>query len=255
VGKLSGPTVLITTDGDRTIPSDLPRETVKAIVEDANVLRWYSQNLEYPPLHPKMYPIPIGLDLHSRSIGSSGTRTKVRQFRNAIQESKATVQRTFRVWSDVHVEQDLGSMREDFPDDLGKPGARFYRKRLELGEAIMAGELNQFVDSPTRRLPQEQIWTKYGTYFFVISLPGHGLDCHRTWEALALGATVVTISTPLDAMLENFRVVILDADNPKWWSPLNNQDWLRASAKELEDRPPADLTWSSWVSSIQQCFR
>ena len=45
IGKLSGPVVLITTDGDRTIPTGLPDDVVQKIVNDTNIKVWYSQNL------------------------------------------------------------------------------------------------------------------------------------------------------------------------------------------------------------------
>ena len=33
----------------------------------------------------------------------------------------------------------------------------------------------------------------YGTHRFVLSPPGHGLDCHRTWEAILLGAIPIVV--------------------------------------------------------------
>lgn len=43
------------------------------------------------------------------------------------------------------------------------------------------------------------------TFGFVASPVGHGLDTHRTWEALHMGCIVLTQSTPLDVMARDQR--------------------------------------------------
>ena len=52
-------------------------------------------------------------------------------------------------------------------------------------------------------------WKKQIEYAFVVSPPGEGLDCHRTWEALCLGCIPIMISTPLDDMFEGLPVLIV----------------------------------------------
>ena len=76
IGKLSGPVVLITTDGDRTIPTGLPDDVVQKIVNDPNIKVWYSQNLVTPSPHQKLSSLQIGLDLHT-TIGRF-TRTNIK---------------------------------------------------------------------------------------------------------------------------------------------------------------------------------
>lgn len=51
---------------------------------------------------------------------------------------------------------------------------------------------------------------------FVISPHGHGLDCHRTWEALSLGAFPIVLSSTLDSLYEDLPVLII-----KSWEDLN----------------------------------
>ena len=90
-----------------------------------------------------------------------------------------------------------------------------------------------------------------------MSLPGHGLDCHRTWEALALGATVITVHSPLDSLLEKYRVVFLDRsgnDHP-WWEPMLSKEWMAAAGESVESRANLDLSWSSWVKPIRTMLR
>ena len=257
IGSLTGPVVLVTTDGDLGVPSGLPTETVAKILRDPLVLAWVTQNLDRPGFHRKLRPIPIGLDLHTPLGKWRGPRTRARKFLNAFHDRAQSEARLFRVWSDVHLESDLGKMVDEFPEEHGKPGASLFETRIELRAAIESGVLDSIIDAPKFRLPVEEIWKKYGTYFFVISLPGHGLDCHRTWEALALGATVVTVHSPLDALLERYRVVFLDRSetNQKWWEPLLSKEWVDHAVQSTESRTIPDLNWSSWVGPIRELLR
>ena len=246
VGSLGGPVVLVTTDGDLNVPSDLPAETVTKILSDPLIKAWFTQNLDAPRFHSKLKSIPIGLDLHTPIRKWGNPRGKEKMFRKAIRKAKELCDRTFRIWSDVHLESALGEMLDEFPEEHGKPGAVLFKSRLELREAINSGRLESIVDVPEHRLPLAEIWDHYGKYFFVFSLPGHGLDCHRTWEALALGATVITIHSPLDALLRPYRVVFLDRceSNQEWWQPLLSKEWVEQAAQNVQSRDIPDLSWS-----------
>jgi hypothetical protein len=48
---------------------------------------------------------------------------------------------------------------------------------------------------------------------YVISPHGNGLDCHRTWEALALGCIPIVRTSSLDPMFNGLPVLIV-----KEWS-------------------------------------
>jgi hypothetical protein len=66
----------------------------------------------------------------------------------------------------------------------------------------------------------------------VVSPPGEGLDCHRTWEALCLGCIPILISTPLDDMFEGLPVLIV-----KSWSDVT---------RELLDRTVSEYSKKEW---------
>ncbi len=59
-------------------------------------------------------------------------------------------------------------------------------------------------------LRRTELWKKKGGYAFSISPHGNGLDCHRTWEDLALGCIVIVKTSPLDPLYEGLPVVIVD---------------------------------------------
>jgi hypothetical protein len=56
------PFVLITTDGDASVPCDIPAATVKALLDSPWLVSWYTQNYA-GHAHAKLAPLPIGLDL------------------------------------------------------------------------------------------------------------------------------------------------------------------------------------------------
>jgi hypothetical protein len=55
-----------------------------------------------------------------------------------------------------------------------------------------------------------------------VSPHGNGLDCHRTWESLALGNIVIVKRSPLDPLYEGLPVVIVD-------------DWREITAERLDE--------------------
>jgi len=58
-------------------------------------------------------------------------------------------------------------------------------------------------------LPRSESWKKQSQYAFVLSPHGNGLDCHRTWEALALGCIPIVKTSSLDPLYEDMPVLIV----------------------------------------------
>mgnify|MGYP001161079139 CR=1 FL=1 len=94
--------------------------------------------------------------------------------------------------------------------------------------------------------------TDDGRYLFVVSLPGAGLDVHRTWEALALGAIVITVHTSLDELLAPYKVVFVNADEPEWWRVLDDQEWLKQAAELGLKGRQLDLSWRFWGQLVRE---
>ena len=46
---------------------------------------------------------------------------------------------------------------------------------------------------------------------FVISPPGNGEDCHRTWEALLIGCYPIVLSPTLNPLYEKLPVIIVSS--------------------------------------------
>jgi len=182
---LRRPVVLVTSDGDRAVPSSLRERTVRLLLESPNVALWLTQNYDGSVRHSKLRPIPIGLDLHTPQWRLGSREAKIAH----IASQNAARRRRHAVLCDAH-------LTRSHPDR-----ARMYD----------AASGNPSITMLDEKLPFADLMRLYGEYQFVLSPRGNGLDCHRTWEALLAGCIVITVTSPLDRMFaeHGFAVVVL----------------------------------------------
>jgi hypothetical protein len=96
------------------------------------------------------------------------------------------------------------------------------------------------------------MWRRRGEYAFVLSPHGYGLDCHRTWEALALGHIVVTSSSPLDPLYTGLPVITIQN-----WSEVtrgNLERWLSLYGNQDTSALP-QLTSRYWADGMRSSIR
>jgi len=84
---------------------------------------------------------------------------------------------------------------------------------------------------------------------FVISPPGNGNDCHRTWEALYLGAIPVVLSDSLDSTLTE-KLPILAVDSWSEFLSMSASDRLEVG-NELLTRGRGMLDLGYWHQRIR----
>lgn len=80
---------------------------------------------------------------------------------------------------------------------------------------------------------------------FVISPPGGGLDCHRTWEALLMGCYPVVISNTLNPLYEDLPVVIV-----KDWNEVT-EEFLEAEYRALKSGAREKLYFPYWEQKVR----
>ena len=79
---------------------------------------------------------------------------------------------------------------------------------------------------------------------FVMSPPGNGVDCHRTWEAIALGAVPVVLRSALASTLVDAAPIVAVTS---WEEVLDlTEAELRALYCEVRSRPPGAATMAYW---------
>ena len=87
--------------------------------------------------------------------------------------------------------------------------------------------------------------------FFVISPPGNGIDCHRTWEAIALGAVPVVKTGTLAKSLINY-LPIHEVDNWEEFLALTDFE-LKSLFYQYKKRPVTRALMPYWSSFILDC--
>lgn len=250
-------------DGYKSVPSDIDAGAVASILDCEGVRAWHAQNLDRSTLlgggSDKITPLPIGFDFHSATVPyavaqlwraynkylggrwhwSSSAFARTAQPIDRLSRARASAQsgadRRPSVWSDAH----LKSYPRRFGDPRGDLREEIERRCDDTGAVVQCGSL-AFANE---RVPQDDLWRMYGTYRYVVTAPGMGLDCHRTWEILFLGAVPVTVSSPLDELYEALDLPVLVLQS---WQELWDQDLLdRRWREDFKDRRWSTITFNT----------
>lgn len=221
------PFALVTTDGDTAVPSELAPATVAALLDSPFLVGWRTQNHD-GYRHPKLGPIPIGLDLHTpRPEGDADALAallrRLRRRRVSLRGAP------LRVFSDIGLNVNSGERRQ------------------ALAQLDGCGH----VDFLAARVSQEEVWRRYASYPFVLSAFGNGLDCHRTYEALYLGAIVIAKRSSLDPLYAGLPVALVDA-----WSEIRDAARLAAWRRQYgpltrRRRVLARLHPETWLAPLR----
>ena len=184
LSTIKKPFILITTDGDLSVPSQLRQQTVAALKASPNMVAWYSQNVDGSD--PDVNHYPIGLDIHGLREWTTapGLLSTLKHLGNTAPRASS---RPLRVFNDLALA----------PTDARR-------------EAHAAVEGCAHVDFASARVSQVEIWRRYASYPFVMSAHGNGLDCHRTWEVLLLGCIPIVKTSSLDPLYQGLPVAIVE---------------------------------------------
>lgn len=171
--QIKCPYVLVTHNSDHPAPGPFSH-----YLDDPKIIKWFAQNVENFS-HPKLVPIPIGIANSGWAHGKSETFFKVLECKDIIERSVCLY---MNIATSTHPER------------------------------VQVYDL--FCKAPfcLTSLPKAHVDYLYDLLSakFVISPRGNGLDCHRTWEALLMGAYPIVRSSSLDAMFADLPVVIIN---------------------------------------------
>ena len=241
--------VLVTGDSDSCVPSEL-RVEAQAIVESGKVAHWFTQNYDGTMPSERISPFPIGVDFHmlsERPIWGESVSSPAEQEQTLISIRKdlpPLSQRIPKVYIDFAWQQGLGLRHYRRFHPLR--GTQFHDSRRRVARRMRKNELAFLQNGP---VPRNRMWRERGQYAFVLSPHGMGLDCHRTWEALALGHIVLVPSSSIDSLYDGLPVVAL-----KSWddiNPDNLQEWLLRQGKAADAATNVRLTTSYWIARMR----
>lgn len=254
---IPGEIVLVTGESDASAPGEHG-----ALLEHPKIRHWFAQNCDRAERHPRLTPVPIGCDnpvfnKMEKRLGFALTMLLGRTpwdasvTRNDMGD-QALLQRVGATLPPTHRRpaQALCTFHQN--EKLLTPDLRRHPARREAWEALRENAACHFVP---RRLRQEACWRAHGEFAFEVSPRGNGLDCFRTWEALALGTIPIVRTSSLDRLYrdEDFPVVIVEA-----WEEITAarlERWRDELAGKFAAGVPANLTHDHWVERINNVSR
>jgi hypothetical protein len=207
------PIILVSGDSDMTIPDDLNRFHVRYILSHPMILAWYSQNCTQPS--EKLRQLPIGLDFHTLALNAGHEWGETRSVE--LQESD--------------VIEVLNSVPPSARENKCYANFQFLmntRYAQDRRDAIQKVPKDLVYYQPTK-VKRMESWKTMVKYKYVLSPQGNGIDCHRTWEALALGCIPIVKTSQLDPMFEGLPVMIV-------------KDWRDITKEMLESYDPSKKT-------------
>lgn len=171
---IASPYVLVTHNGDLHVPREFEKW-----LDDPKILMWYGQNA-VTANHPKLRLIPIGIGNSYCNHGKTEVISQAQEMAKEVADRSILLYMNFSVGS--HAE------RYDV-----------YKLFRDKAFCLMSGP------KPFKIYLSDLRNTK-----FVLCPRGNGMDCHRTWEALLMGAIPVVRSSPLDPLFKELPVLIVD---------------------------------------------
>jgi len=192
LGRINSPFVLVSGDSVPDVSRErLGNAVIDKILSHPHLLRWYVQNLGFE--HPKAAPMPLGLDYHTISQNrrpewgpGASARAQEDQLHSIRLLSRPLSERRVQGYCNWHFAIKNGD-RTAVVKSLPKAACFYEPDRVQRTES----------------------WRRNSEYLFAISPRGVGMDCHRTWEAILLGAVPVIPDLPINRLFETLPVVVV----------------------------------------------
>ncbi len=206
------PYILISHNADHPAPGPFSK-----YLEDKKIIAWFAQNVD--TVHPKLHPIPIGIANRVWPHGSIDLLTKCRK---KIGKTKRTH------W--LYMNFVIGTNKDE--------RSRVYKKFIKKPYCVAR-----------RGLQQKNYLEDLATVRFVLSPRGNGLDCHRTWEALYMGAIPIVKTSPMDSLFRKMPVIIV-----KNWDVVNlaflKKQYARIQRKKYSCKKLFAGYWKAEIASM-----
>lgn len=204
--------ILITHNSDYGAPGSFA-----SYLDDTKLYKWFGQN---PTIvgHPKFVPIPIGIANRMWPHGNVSIFDKALSSQSVIRNR--IVGMNFTIGTKADVRQFVHNLfsQKSFCVDLSSKDLFTYLTNMKRAQ-------------------------------FILCPVGNGLDCHRTWEALLMGAIPVMVHSQLDELLSGLPVLIVDN-----WTDIT-QELLRVKYAEIQEHyslySHEKKTFDYWYTLIQ----
>jgi hypothetical protein len=245
--RIHVPFKLVTNESDNTMPNDFKTEADE-ILNSPYLIHWFSEN--WVTEHPKVTRIPLGIDYHSLHLeppklkilskvihsnashpfGWGPRKPAVMQEQELIgikNLSRPFWERDVKGYGNFHFHMGLGYAQQDRPDAYNN-----------IPKSVMFYEPHM--------VTRDICWKNMIHCAFVVSPHGNGLDCHRTWEALALGCIAIVKTSGIDPLFDDLPVWIVQD-----WKDVTFEN-MKSKIEEFKNKTfkYEKLTLAYWKSKI-----
>jgi hypothetical protein len=219
VPKLTKKVIMVTNDSDMDAPifekpvgkgDEIAKEEIRKFLDSDLCVHWFTQNCTLE--HPKVSPIPIGMDYHTFSNQIS-CKDQEKMIMDISSLSTPFYQREMKCYSNSH---------------FNIHGKYYTQERVDCIQQVP----KNLTHYEQRMINRKQTWLNQTRFAFVLSPAGGGIDCHRTWEALILGCIPIVkrFQVPNDKLYEDLPVLVIDK-----WSDIN-EDLLRETVDTFKTK-------------------
>jgi hypothetical protein len=189
--KISRPFILLThhcyDNGDASTPGPYAH-----YLENKKLIVWFTVNADI--VHPKVKPLPLGIP--NSFYGNLGNTKVYDHYIKTVRQSP----KTKLLYSNF--------------DTSNNHAERSYVRTLFADKT--------FCTTPPRK-EQPEYLVDLSQHKFILSPPGEGIDCFRTWEALFMGSIPIVRSSALDVLFKDLPVLII-------------HDWQEITEEFLEQK-------------------
>jgi hypothetical protein len=219
------PYVLVTHNSDCGAPGKFA-----CYLDDPKLIHWFAQN---PTIanHPKFTAIPIGI---ANQFWPHGKK----EMFNVVMDNKKKATKDIILY--INFASGFSYVDEE--------AFRIYA--AERADALNKLAAKPFSYLAPRKAPADYLMDVARSKF-VASPRGHGLDCHRTWEALLMGSYPIVKTSPLDGAYKDLPVVIVND-----WSELT-EEFLQKKYEALSSKPwnVSKIYAHYWADLIKKTLR
>jgi len=226
--------VLVTGDCILETPSKLFQndEDMHRFIDDPLIVHWFAQNGNLE--HSKFTRIPNGLDYHTLALNP---------------QKKPE-------WGPQMSPQQQDDMLKRARDSATEFSHR--RSKVLVGFSITVGTRNgvaqhfmkSHISQTQSRGNREHYWKEIALTKYVASPSGAGWDCHRTWEALALGSIPLVPSTGIDKLYLDNELPVHIIHDWKEVEGLEGSQLAKKFGERNQSVVPA-TTLKYWVDMIK----
>jgi hypothetical protein len=204
--------IIVTHNSDHSTPGPFYE-----MLNSNKIIAWFGQNIEGKS-HPKLFNIPIGIANQCWVHGNVDVFSK-------YSNKRGNIIRPYLCYMNFSC--------ETYPKERTQVRDCFLKyswcKKAE------GKNLESYLEDMSKSK-------------FVLSPRGNGLDCHRTWEALLMGAIPIVKASSLDPLYKDLPVLIVDD-----WEIITKK-FLEEKYKEMQNQEYncAKIFSSYWINFIKK---